>query len=507
MAYKVPTLDELQSFLVALFKALLPNRNIGSRFSFYWKLIKVIAGAVTDVHAHVVAAGKDIMPDTTSKAAMDRWLKIVGTFRKGATPSRKTNAGRITGTAGTVIPIDTQCFHRPTGLLFKINEAAVIPAAGFIDVDIVAISTGSLTRLQAKEVLELSAGIAGASSQIKLQLNLDEDGYDNELDGAAQVRLLSALGDPAAGGNQADFVKWMLQQIGINAAYCYPNRAGIGSVDVAALHTGTGVSRLLSAGERNVLLGALQLLAPTQLGAPGGALRVLITTQETLNPEDRIEVTVTPDGQPAYAMDWEDSVAPIVLLWTALTRTLQFTLARPATMKAGDRICIKGIASDQDCAPVVIESLSGLDSVVLSTVPKKKDGTDGAPGATDIVYAGGPLTAPIRDAIIAHMNSDVLYAGSNGPLPGSVAARESVSVITLNRLLDGIGTANPAGKYGAWSGAFRRSAIATICQYTRGVRNHVVVSPATDVEATDPPFPKDDTIGVLSAGAVLVRKG
>ena len=49
MAYRVPTQDEAMQFLVAFFKALFPGRNIGSRFSFYWKLIKVISAAMTVV--------------------------------------------------------------------------------------------------------------------------------------------------------------------------------------------------------------------------------------------------------------------------------------------------------------------------------------------------------------------------------------------------------------------------------------------------------------------------
>src|SRR5262249_43439177 len=144
-----------------------------------------------------------------------------------------------------------------------------------------------------------------------------------------------------------------------------------------------------------------------------------------------VEITVTPDGSPQYAFDWDDSTPPLVLAWTPATRTLQFTAARPPTMQAGHRLCLKGVASSQDGAPIVIETLVGTDSLILQTVPKNTAGTDATPAATDVVYAGGPLTDVIRDAIVAHLNGDVLYAAPTRPLPGAVAASQAISTAQL----------------------------------------------------------------------------
>ena len=204
MAYQVPTFDALVQFLVAYFKGLFPNRNIGSRFSFYWKLIKIIGGAVTDVHAHLDVAGKDFMPDTTSKGALDRWLKIVGLVRKSATPARKSQALLVTGTAATAIPVNTQLLHRASGQTYQVTTAATIGGGGSVLVDVAGISVGSSTRLAKGETLEFISPIAGVNQYAKLQLALDEDGYDAELDGAALVRLLKAFGEPTSGGKSAD---------------------------------------------------------------------------------------------------------------------------------------------------------------------------------------------------------------------------------------------------------------------------------------------------------------
>lgn len=510
MAYKVPTLDEMMQFGVALFKALFPSRNVGSRFSFYWKLVKVLAGMVTDVHANLTNAGNNFMPDKTSGAYLDRWLAIVGLIRKSATPARKAAALRITGTIATPIPYGSQLLHRASGQTFQVNNAAgtAIGGGGTIDADIIGISVGSSTRLKKGETLEFITPIGGVQQYAKLVLDLDEDGYDAELDGAALVRLLKALGEPTSGGNQADFVRWSLAAAGVSAAYCYPNRAGIGSVDIAALHTGTGATRFLNSGERAVLLAWLQTLAPSQLAGTGGALRVLTTVGENVN----VDIAITTNGEAAYAFDWDDGgisnpTPATVLTWTAGTLTVQLNAARPATMKAGDRVCFYGVTNvDQSGAPIVIESLVSTDSFKLSALPTKRDGTTATLGAGDIVFAGGKLTAPLRDAIIAHVNSDVLYAHSTGPLPGAVAAAQGLSTANLQVLLEGIGTSNPNGKYGAWSGALRRGAIDTIAMYTKGVRGLSIISPTVDTESTDYAFPIDDQIGMLSMGSVYVRK-
>lgn len=496
MAYKVPSPNGMTALLVALFKSFFPDRNIGSRFAPAWKFVKTIAGAATDIHANVNNVAKDLMPDSARGAALDRFLGIFAPgglkLRKGATPARKSSAGRVKGAVGATVTLGEQLVHRSTGLLFQINQAVTIPAGGYIDVDILAISTGSATRLEKGEVLEFLTKPASIETQVVLQIALDEDGADAEADGAARNRLLAALAEPTAGGNQADYVAWCLAQLGIATAFCYPNRAGIGTVDVAALHSGTGTSRKLNSTERSVLLAILRALAPTQVAGP--ALRVLTTVEETAN----VELTITTTGEASYAFDWDDSSGPLtVLAWTAATRTLQFSTARPADMVAGGRVVLKGVATVQDGKPYKIESVSGSDAVVLEEAPAV------APANPDLVYAGGPITAMIRDAIVAHINGDILYADARGPLPAANAG----STVNLKQLLDGVGTANPAGTYGGWRGGLLKGALSTIAMYTRGVRNHAIVTPVADQEATDYAWPNDAQIGYLVPGYVLVRRG
>ena len=98
------------------------------------------------------------------------------------------------------------------------------------------------------------------------------------------------------------------------------------------------------------------------------------------------------------------------------------------------------------------------------------------------------------------------HAAPTGPLPGAVAASTSTSVVQLQVLATGIGTANPGGVYGAWVGALLRGTLAKIATYTRGVRSSSVITPVADQEAVDYAFPLDTQIGLLTPGYVLVRR-
>lgn len=508
MGYQVPTLEQGLGFLISLGKALLPDRNFGSRFAPGWKLVKVMAGAMTDVNAHVDSAMRDVMADTAKAAALDRFLKIFApgglAARKGATPARKAAAGRVRGSLGSTSALGDQLVHKATGLIFQINNSVTIPAGLFFDADILAVSTGSATRLKKGEILEYLATPAGLTTQVELQLDLDQDGVDQEADGDARNRLLAALSTPAAGGNQGDYVGWMLAQLGIARAFCYPARAGLGTIDVAALHAGLGINRILTGPEMSALLGVLITFAPAQVAGTGGSLRMLQVIGGNADAAmlANVEMTITPNGLAPNAMDWDDSGAPTVLAYTAGTRTLQFAGgARPSTMQAGHRIVLKGVGSLQDGTVMTVLALSGVDSIILQDTPTV------SPAATDVVYAAGPLTKKIRDAILAHINGDTLYLAASGPLPAATAASQSISTVNLQVLADGLGTANPAGTYGAWTGSLLKAQLAKIAMLTPGVRNQNVITPAADQDATDYAFPLDAQIGLLTPGYVLVRKG
>jgi uncharacterized phage protein gp47/JayE len=461
MAFSIPTLDELHLFLIALLKALFPEIAT-SRTSFPALFARVLAAGSTDNHAHLVNVKSDLLPTSCGEEMLEVWGDIVGRPRKSATPARKADALRLVNDGGTneAVTIGQELVHA-SGLRFQINENTTVNAGTEKDVDVVAIDTGSATRLEAGEILTFVTPPAFISESAELQLELDEDGDDKEDLGAYRARVLARFSTPPLGGAQEDYVQWALEIAGIAAAFCYPNRAGLGTVDVAALHNGTGSARLLTPTEVTELQAKLDDERPVSVLA----CRVLLVTTETVD----IEVQVLDTGEEAYAWDWNDQVALFIATWDEPTRKITFTTNRPDTMQAGHRLVVKAADGSGTGAPLVIESLSGTDAVILEEVPADP------PEATDTVYAGGALTEPVRNAILA--------------------------------LVNGLGTANPdASSYGAWEGNLRTDAIAAAARDVAGVKKVVVDAPAADVEAEDPAFPDDDEIGLLVPGRVIVRR-
>jgi uncharacterized phage protein gp47/JayE len=466
-SFQTPTFEESAAFIVASFARLFPEDDTSATsFNFLWCLL--LAAALTDAHAHLDAVETDLLPDTAGGAELERWAAIRGVTKKGATPARKADALLIVGTPATIIPAGTALRHNPTGMLFEISALATVEAGGTVLADVAAINSdagsGAATRLNAGEILTFTTPIANVEEQAELQLDLDEDGEDAESDGALRLRVLSRFSDPPLGGAQVDYEQWALEETGIAAAYAYPLRGGLGTVDVAALHAGTGAARILTEPERADLQAKIDAKRPVSVKA----FRVLTVLAE----ETDIEVTYKHDGSAENAPDWDDSTPPTVLAWEpgAVARKLQFAGgARPATMQVGDRIIIKRADGTGTGKERVVESFDGVDAVILEA-----DALGDIPAAADTVYSGGPLVELQRQAI--------------------------------QELVNSLGTANPdSNRYGTWEGSLRLGKLTGAAESVEGVLEATAIAPAATVHASDPAYPDDDEVGLIIAGRIIVR--
>lgn len=496
MAFKIPTLSETRDFVIAAFKALFPDRNVGTPRSYHARRLTVLATATTQLHKHVDSVQRDVMPDTAGDdGPIDRWGSINGTgARKAATPARKSGAGRVKGTAATSVPVDSELIHQSSGLKFKIATGTTVAGAGYVDADIVGISTGAQTRLAAGETLEFTATPAGLETAVVLVKALDEDGYDAEQYGAYRKRVLDVFGLPTAGGNQADFVRWILEVAGMSQGFAYPNRAGLGTVDVVGLHTGGASSRIPTAAELAALLAYLRTKAPATIAGTVGGVGALRALTPVANPTN-VEILITPDGDPANAFDWTGGPLTVTA-YVAGTRSVTCGGGLPSSLKAGHRVIPKGVATIQSGAQFIVESITSSTTFVLQTAPTVDLAN------TDLIYSGGPLVDPIRNAIVAHMNGEDVYAGKSGtPYPASSLA----STVGLEVLAEGLGPANLAGAYGTWNGSLLRSVLGKLAIYKDGVRNYSISLPVADVDPTEYAAPLDYQIGLITPNIVIVR--
>jgi len=451
------SLSELRNLLVAAARGRFPTANL-NRWSDFWKRLSIVALGMADLQRKL----KDVRDSLDPLAAEGVWLTRIGivwgVLRKGASPSAKSAALRVFGDSGATVSTGAPLTHLPSGDTYETRSGGTIPAAGYLDVDVAALSTGEQTNLEVDEELAFDTPPAGVKTNARIIVEL-EGGLDAELDGPLRERILNRIGEPSAGGNRNDWEQFLLEAATyVATGYVYPNRNGLGTVDLAALKSGTGTARLLDAGERTAVLTAIESLRPVT-----STIRML----EVTTTQQDVEITVKPESDPAYTFDWNDSTPPTVSTWTAATRTLKFAAARPTDMAEGDRIVFD--TAGQDGREYTIESLVSTDSVVL------EEELAFTPVAADEVFSGGPVVADARQAIFD--------------------------------LFDAMGPANPDSKaYGPWEGNLRLSTLFEVVQTSEGVLDSQIVVPVANVAGDDPAWPNNDTVELLIPGKIIVRK-
>ncbi len=457
MPFDLPPFDETRTLLLASASGRFPNKNLNQRAGLY-KFLSVIALALTDSNHNLSQVQLDVMADTAEGIFLRRHANIYGVIPKGAVGGAASSGYRVFGDAAAAVPALESLVQPSSGLLFQTTSGGVIPAGGFLDVDIAAVSTGEATNLEIGQELQFSATPPDLEATGRVVVEL-LNGIDDELEDALRARLLNRIGQPAAGGNRNDYDQFVLQAAAfVKTAYTYPNRNGLGTVDLAALKAGSGSVRALTLAERDVVEAVVEVLRPVS-----ATIRMLETT--TLAQD--VEITVTPENDPAFVRDWDDSTPPVVLTWTPATRVLLFDAARPGNMGIGDRLIVEAAVGSTGIQRT-IEALSGTDGVVLDAIPTE------TPTPLDVVYSGGPIIKAIRDAVVAHFDS--------------------------------LGPSNPlAANYGPWEGTLRLSSLFEIAQLSTGVLDSAILDPVANVEPADPAFPLNTTVEYLIPGEILIR--
>ena len=457
MPFSVRTFSDSLEVLIAAASGRFPTKNL-SRFRDFNKRLRVVALGLADASYNLLQAQLDVMPDTATGEFVTRHGNIYGVAAKGAVGSAGDSVYRVFGDVGATVPNLEPLTHAPSGLQFETRSSGVINAQGFLDVDIAAISLGIATNLEADQELQFDSTPVNLQQAGRILEDL-ENGRDTESEADHQARILDKIGRPRLGGARQDFEQWVTESAAfVSTAYVYPKRNGSGTVDLVALKSGRGTARLLSLGERTTVFDAVELLRPVT-----ATIRVLEVVAE---PTD-VTFKVRPESDASFVFDWNDVTPPTIASYVGGTKTLTFQATRPTSMQAGDRIIIDDPLSDG--REFEIDQLSGTTAVILV------DDIGFAPTVASPVYSGGPLVAPARDRILA--------------------------------LFDALGPSNPDSKaYGPWEGNLRTSNLFETVQTTPGVLDSDPDTPLVTVEASDPTFPANTTVGLLIPRKTIVRR-
>jgi uncharacterized phage protein gp47/JayE len=460
-SFNTPTLDQIHASMIADYKNRFPDAD-ASKFSDTWKRLRVIAGAVLGLHAHIEVAYQDELPDSAAAARLDRWGTILNRARKAATPSSGIAVLRCVGAPGSTITPGLTLTHTD-GTKFQTNSTATVAGGGtYVDVDVLASDTGKKTNKTTGEVLQFTATPAGFQSKATLIGDLTE-GEDVEDDGSYRPRVLDQLAQPGMGGNRNDYVEWALEVAGVATAYVFPQRDGLGSVDLACLHTGRGAARLLSTPEIAAVKAYIDQRRPVSV-ADFRVLTVSASNQD-------VDARVTPIGDAQYTFDWDSSPGYTVSAWNGATRTLTFSGgARPVDLAVGDRITYKSTVLPYGSgAEMIVEAFGAGAADVIITLASTP--ASGPPVAGNALYSGGPLVEPIRQAILAHFDS-------LGPARGAYAS-------------------------GVWEDSLRTATLYGIAQRQEGVQDTTLVAPGANVVPVN--TAPGMTIELLVPRQILVR--
>lgn len=283
MPFTTPLLPDIRAELLRDLQNLQPDADVAVDSDNYVRATAV-ASAIEGLYQHQQWIVKQIFPDTAETEQLDRHASLHGINRKAA--SAATGSITFSGTPGSAIAAGVEG-KTAGGLAFVTIASGSVGGGGTVSLTAQASLPGSAGNVAAATALTLTsppAGVASAASVYSMS-----GGADTESDTALLARLLDVLRNPPAGGNAYDYRRWALEVAGVESAFVYPLRRGIGTVDVVVVAAGSALpsAPLLAAVQahiddrRPVACKGVLALAPTELIVPV-TVQVVLSAGATL---------------------------------------------------------------------------------------------------------------------------------------------------------------------------------------------------------------------------------
>lgn len=226
MPHIIPSVSDIRDTILRDIKNQRPQADVGPDSDFFVRASSV-ASAVRGIYQDQQWITRQIFPDTA-----DHDFLLMHARLRNLTPKPATPAGgqaQLGGSPGSPVASGLS-FRYGNGQTGTTLIGGTLDAAGKLTVNVVASTPGSNSNALGGTPGTLLIAPAGVSSQITL--NAMTGGTDDESDESLLARLLELIRRPPAGGNKYDYHRWAMEVPGVTAAYVYPLRRGLGSVDV-----------------------------------------------------------------------------------------------------------------------------------------------------------------------------------------------------------------------------------------------------------------------------------
>lgn len=225
MAYPLLSMAQIRADMLRDIRNLLPEADVGPDSDHFVRATSV-ASAVEGLYQHQAWMVRQIFPDTADHDYLLLHARLRGLAPKPAVAA----SGRmlLRGNPGTSIPAGLQ--GKWADQLYISSAAGVIGADGMATVVASAALPGLAGNAADDSRLELLVpppGVQSAGQLVEMR-----GGVEEESDAELLARLLDLIRRPPAGGNVHDYQRWALEVPGVSAAYVYPLRRGLGTVDI-----------------------------------------------------------------------------------------------------------------------------------------------------------------------------------------------------------------------------------------------------------------------------------
>lgn len=222
--FELPDFESVRAAVLRDTQSFYPDADISPDSDHFVHASRLAACAVGQ-YAHQAWIVRQIFPDTADTAYLERHAALRGLRRRQA--AFADGEAVLAAEAGAVLPSGLQI--KAGNRYYRTVAAATAATAGTLRVAVAAEAAGSLHNTAATAAV-LMAPPAGVAADCTVQA---QGGTDAETDASLLARLLEAIRRPAAGGNRYDYKNWALSIDGVAAAYVYPLRRGLGTVDIA----------------------------------------------------------------------------------------------------------------------------------------------------------------------------------------------------------------------------------------------------------------------------------
>ncbi|WP_028498317.1 baseplate J/gp47 family protein [Microvirgula aerodenitrificans] len=264
MPFPIPAFTDIRAALLRDILNQQPDADTSPDSDYFIRATSV-ASAVEGLYQHQAWTVRQLFPDTADTEYLERHAALRQIFRRPATAA--SGLIRFTGASSAPIPAALMLSH-PDGRQYETQADGVIGEDGTAVIAVTASSAGTASRLAAGTALTLRTTPVSIDSTAVVVEMLG--GTETETDAELLDRLLELIRRPPAGGNKYDFRRWAMEVAGVSAAYVYPLRRGVGTVDISVISAGglpshdllTEVYRYID--DRRPVTGwDFQVLAPT----------------------------------------------------------------------------------------------------------------------------------------------------------------------------------------------------------------------------------------------------